>query len=94
VIEATPNVGFGWTDTDSAETRTLVDDSRWGFASTVRMGVDFALADPSVFSLELGWTRLANPSYQATRAGQDLGLNSVTGNQDALAFAARWGWRF
>jgi opacity protein-like surface antigen len=93
-IEATPNVGFAWSDTDTAETRTLVDESHWGFASTVRFGVEFALMDPGLFSLEVGWTRLSNPTYGATQAGRDLGLDHVTGNQNVLAFAARWGWRF
>jgi opacity protein-like surface antigen len=94
VIEASPNPGFGWSDTDTAETRTLVDDSHWGLASTARFGVDFSMMDPSVFSLEFGWTHLANSTYPATPAGQVLGLDSVNGNQNVLVIAARWGWRF
>jgi opacity protein-like surface antigen len=94
VIDATPNPGFGWDDTDTWETRTLVDDAHWGFASTARFGVDFSVADPTIFSLELGWTRLANATYAATPRGREVGLESVNGNQNVLAFAARWGWRF
>jgi len=93
-IDATPRRGFGWSDTGTSETRTLVDESHWGFASSLRFGVDFALYGPSFFTIEAGWTRLANASYSATAAGQDLGLNSVTGNQDILLVSARWGWRF
>jgi opacity protein-like surface antigen len=94
VVEATPNIGFGWSDTDTAETRTLVDENHWGFASTARLGVDFSMMDPSVFSIEAGWTRLSNGTYSATRAGKDVGLTSLSGNQNVLTFAARWGWRF
>lgn len=94
VAEATPNFGFSWSDTNTAETRTLVDDAHWGFASTLRFGVDFELMDPSVFSLEFGWTRLSNGTYAPTPSGQDLGLNALTGNQNVMTIAARWGWRF
>jgi opacity protein-like surface antigen len=92
LIEASPSPGYGWLDTETTETRAFVDSSRWGFASTVRFGVDFSYAEPSVFSLEMGWTRLSNGAYPATRVASEL--ESVTGNLSALAFAARWGWRF
>lgn len=94
VVDATPNVGFGWSDTGTAETRTLVDDSRWGLAYTGRVGIDFLVSEPSVFSLEFGWTGVDNADAEATRAGKDLGLEEVTGNVSAVTFAARWGWRF
>ena len=94
VIDARPDVGFGWSDSATNETRTLVDSSRWGLASTLRFGVDFSLSDPTVLGLELGWTHLSNGSYPATSAGKDLGLGSVSGNQNVLTFGLRWGWRF
>lgn len=93
IVEATPNEGFGWSDTNTGETRTLVDDSHWGLATTARLGLDF-MFDPSIFTLEFGWNGLTNANAQATRAGRDLGLDHVTGNLSALTFAARWGWRF
>jgi opacity protein-like surface antigen len=94
IVEAAPNPGFSWSDTDSAETRTLVDTSRWGLAETARVGLDFTLADPAIFSLEFGWTGISNSEYPATHAGQDLGLDHVTGNLSVFTLAARWGWRF
>jgi opacity protein-like surface antigen len=93
-IDATPNSDSEWSDTNTFETRTLVDNTRWGLASSMRLGVDFDLMDPAVFTLELGWTGLSNRSYPATGAGQDLGLNDVTGHLNILSMALRWGWRF
>jgi outer membrane protein W len=94
MVEATPNDGFGWSDTLTNETRTLVDDSRWGFAHTARVGLDFVFQDPSMFTLEFGWTGISNGDYTATPAGKDVGINNVTGKLNVLNIAARWGWRF
>jgi hypothetical protein len=95
IIKGTPNIGYEWSDTSSFETRTLMDDDHWGLASTVRTGLDFhGPFDSTVVSLELGWTRAFNPSYDATSAGKDLGLESVSGTMDVLSVAFRYGWRF
>jgi opacity protein-like surface antigen len=94
IVEATPNPGFGWSDTNTTETRTLADQSRWGLATHLAFGLDFPFFDATFFGLEVGWTYLDNPHYDATRAGQDVGLTSVTGIQHMLTIAARWGWRF
>ena len=94
ILETTPNSGFAWSDTGTGETRTLVDDSKWGLATTARFGVDFMVAEPTIFTVELGWTGLSNSDYAATAAGRDLGLEAVKGKQDILTVAARWGWRF
>ncbi len=93
-IQAQPNIGFAWSDTNTDEVRTLVDETHWGLATTARVGVDFILSPPSIFSLECGWTRASNSAYDATAAGQDLGLASVTGNRNDFVFVARAGWRF
>jgi len=95
VIESTPDLGFEWSDTHTAETRTLVDQAHWGFASTLRTGLDFYMPwNPQIWSLEFGWTHIANSAYGATAAGQDLGLQSVTGKLDVLTVGMRVGWRF
>jgi opacity protein-like surface antigen len=94
LIEAQPQPGFVWDDTNSDETRTLVNDSNWGLAETARIGIDFMAFSPSFFSLEFGWTGISNGHYNATQAGQDLGLSSVTGNLSVLNISGRWGWRF
>jgi hypothetical protein len=93
-IEAQPQPGFQWNDTESDETRTLVNESHWGIAETARVGIDFIQFSPSFFSFEIGWTGISNGSYGATQSGKDLGLNSVTGNLSYLNIAGRWGWRF
>jgi len=94
VVDATPNAEYMWDDSDSWETRTLVDQRHWGIATTARLGLDFLVSPESTLGLELGWTRMMTDDYAATSAGRDLGLESVTGNQNALTFAVRWGWRF
>jgi len=93
-IEAQPNVGFAWSDTNTDEPRSLVDDSHWGFASTLRFGIDFSWTSPTVFGLEIGWTHMSSPSYDPTPSGQALGLAPVTGIQNSLDLVFRWGWRF
>jgi len=95
-IEAAPIPGFAWTDTDTAETRLLVDDSAWALASTARLGVDFDwdFAEPTVFSVEAGWTGLQSRRFGATRAGRDLGLESVSGPLQLFMLSARWSWRW
>jgi hypothetical protein len=94
LIDARPLSGFVWSDTGTDEARRLVDDDRWGFASTARLGIDFNMMEPSVLGLEIGWTGVYNSRAPATPAGRDLGLESVTGQMDALTVAMRWGWRF
>lgn len=94
IIDVTPRLGGTWIDTGTDETRTFVDDSNWGLAYTARLGIDFHMFYPSFFSLEMGWTGMSNRSLPATTAGQDQGLNDVTGNLSAFTFAGRWSWRF
>lgn len=93
-VNATPDPGFSWSDTLTNETRTLYSDSTWGFASTVRLGLDFASYWPSFFSLEAGWTLVANPGATPTQDGQNLGLGPISGTIDFFTFQGRWGWRF
>lgn len=95
-VEAAPIAGFAWTDTNTDETRRLIDDSAWALAGTARLGIDFSwdFADPAVFSLEGGWTALQRRTYAATRSGRDLGLESVSSRLNLFTFAARWSWRW
>jgi len=93
-INATPRFGYAWPDTDTAETRTLVDASSWGLASTIRLGIDFNVYDPVVFSVEMGWTDLANGRISATGQGQALGIAGLSGPLNFFTVAGRWGWRF
>lgn len=95
-IEAAPLPGFAWTDTNTDETRRLVDDEAWAFAAAARLGIDFNwdFADPAVFSVEAGWTALESRTYAATRAGRNLGLTSVSARLDLFTLAARWSLRW
>lgn len=95
-VDAAPIPGFTWTDTNTDETRRLIDDSGWALATTARFGVDFdwEFADPSVFSVEAGWTALSSRRFAATKSGRDLGLDSVSGPLHAFMLSARWSWRW
>lgn len=95
-VEAAPIPGFAWTDTNTDETRRLIDDSSWALAATARLGLDLSwdFTDPAVFSLEAGWTALQRRTYAATRSGRDLGLESVSSRLNLFTFAARWSWRW
>jgi opacity protein-like surface antigen len=94
IAEGTPNPGFSWSDTDSTETRTLVDQAHWGFASHLAFGIDFPMWELATFGLEFGWVYLGNSPYEATPAGRDVGLTSLTGSQHALTISGRWSWRY
>lgn len=94
LIDDTPNPGFAWSDTNTDETRRLIDDRVWGFAAQARLGVDFHAFDPGVFSFDVGWTTLAGSAYRATAAGRALGLDGVSGPIQILTVAGRWAWRF
>jgi len=92
--DATPNTGFVWGDTGTGETRRIIDDARWGAAVAARVGVDFIETPVHVFALELGWLHASNRSYNATFAGQGLGLVAARAPIDYLTFAGRWGFTF
>lgn len=95
-VEASPIRGFAWTDTNTDETRRIIDGGAWAAAGTARLGIDFDwdFAGPTVFGLEAGWTGLQSRRYTATRAGNDLGLESVSGPLHLFVLAARWSWRW
>jgi hypothetical protein len=93
-IDAHPDPGFAWRDTGTNESRRLADGSSWGPAISIRLGLDFGFADPSVFGLEAGWTGLANASYQPTGQGQALGLSGASGMLNYFTLAGRWGLNF
>jgi hypothetical protein len=93
-IVAHPLPGFSWSDTGTAEPRTLVDDSAAGLAASIRLGIDFGSMGPGVFGLETGWTGLTNATYSATPQGRALGISGVSGSVSYYTFAARWGFDF
>ncbi|HXT01510.1 MAG TPA: hypothetical protein VN915_12610 [Elusimicrobiota bacterium] len=93
-VDAAPNPGFVWSDTLTAEHRRIVDGSAWGPAMSVRGGLDFLYAQPNVFSLEVGWTGLANSTLRPTAQGQALGLSGSSGMLNVISLSGRWGWSF
>ena len=93
-IDARPVSGATWLDTGTAEYRRVVDGSAWRPGATLRAGLDFVFFRRMMITAEMGWTGLSGARYAATSLGQALGLGDATGPVNALAFSARWGWRF
>ena len=93
-IDARPLPGYSWSDTRTAETRRLVDASAAGLAASLRLGIDFGFVDPTVFSVEAGWTGLTSARYGATPQGTALGITGVTGPLNYFTLTARWGFSF
>jgi hypothetical protein len=73
---------------------TAVNDSTWGPAASVRLGLDFGFVDPRVFSIEAGWTGLWHAGYQPTTAGQSMGFPGSSGMLNYFTFAGRFGFTF
>lgn len=93
-VDVTPLLGFVWADTQTAETRTFVDDEAWGLATTARFGVEFDLTDPTFFAFEFGWLGLHNARYEPTPLGASSGISGGKPFLDNVVVAGRWGWKF
>ncbi len=101
-VDAHPSQGFAWADTQTNETRRLVDGSAGGLAASVRLGLDFGPRryDPRQFSLEsrlLGPASGAASDYGATPQGQALGRSRARptpARRIILTFTGRWGFGF
>lgn len=94
VVDAAPLFGFAWSDTQTDETRRLVDDAHWGVAALGRLGLEFSTFDPTLFSVEAGWTGASKAHYAAAPQGRALGLDGVAEPLHVFQLAARWAWRF
>lgn len=85
-----------WADTNTQETRRLVDDAKWVPAACARAGVELEAPGTdgrAVVVLEGGWTGLGGARYAATPQGEALGWRDVTAPLHVIAFSARFGWR-
>lgn len=85
-----------WADTNTQETRRLVDDAKWVPAASARVGVELdapGSGGNAVIILEGGWTGLGGARYAATPQGEALGWRDVTAPLHVVAFSARLGWR-
>ena len=85
-----------WADTNTHETRRLVDDTVWAPAATARVGIDLrpASIERGVVTIEAGWTGVASERYGATPRGVAQGISGVSGPLNFITFTARYGWRF
>jgi hypothetical protein len=94
VVDSRPLQGYVWSDTQTNETRRLIDGGGVGLAASVRLGLDFGFIDPSVFSVEAGWTGLTNVSYQSTTQGSAIGISGASGSLNYFTLTGRWGLNF
>jgi hypothetical protein len=93
-IDSRPLFGFAWADTNTDETRRLVDGSNWGWAEKAAFGMDFGTSPMSYAGFEVGWIGIQNPDHKGTQAGQSVGLTRVTGKLSEVLFTVHWGWRY
>ncbi len=93
-IDTRPLFGYSWNDTDTDESRRLVDGAKWGVGSRLALGVDFHPGAPFVSGLEIGWLGASTKNFAGTTNGQLVGLNKATGSLGELSLAFHWGWRF
>jgi opacity protein-like surface antigen len=93
-VDAVPQEGFAWADTQTFETRRLVDDEAWGLALAAAFGVDFAYNEAAFVGLELGWLGLQGEAHRPAPAGQALGMQGGRSALDSLTIGMRWGMRF
>jgi hypothetical protein len=93
-VDSQPVLGFVWADTQTFETRRLIDGSSWGPAASARLGLELRNWDPSFFRVEAGFTALSGATYGATPAGRAIGLSGVSAPVQLVTITGRWGWRF
>jgi hypothetical protein len=80
-LDAQPKPGFIWTDTGTAEKRTVIDSSGTGWAVKIQAGADYALTDNFLAGGFLAWNYIGDAWYGRTArfAGRDRGsMTAVT----------------
>jgi hypothetical protein len=91
-IDVRPFPGFAWPATNTYEPRRLIDGDLWGFASCVRVGVDFHMDHSTSLGFDLSWLRLSGGTYAATSQGEAMGLTGISNPVHLITLAARLGF--
>lgn len=92
--QAVPKKDFVWTDSGTAEKRTLIDSSAKGAAIKIQAGADYALTDNFLAGAFLGWNYLGSAKYEATDQAKSLGVNSISGSLSAVTLGVSLAARF
>lgn len=93
-VEATPKPGFGWSDTGTTETRTLIDSGGRGVAIKIQGGADYAFTDNFLAGGFLAWNSVGSATYDSTDQAKALGVNSIKGSMSAITFGINLTARF
>lgn len=93
-IVSTPASGFVWTDTGTSETRTMVDSTQTGLASTFGFGFDIETSDTGFFGVEFRGQAIGEATYDASSSAKNLGLGGFKGLMGDLVLSARLGKKF
>lgn len=91
---AQPAAGFVWAG-GGREPRTFVDSSAVAGAVALRGGVDVNMGERFVLGAEVGYLYLTSSERPLTAAGiAATGVGVVSGDQSAVTFGGRIGYRF
>jgi len=95
-INATPQAGFVWTNTKTAETRTVVDSSKLTPALTIQSGLDFVFSDSFGGGLGVAWYYFGSATYDATAVAQQTvpGFVGISGPIASISFLGNLAYRF
>lgn len=91
---ATPAPGFAWAG-GGTESRTLVDSAAVAGAIALRAGADVNVGERLVLGAELGYLYLTSSERPLTADGiRTTGVGVISGDQAAVTFGGRIGYRF
>lgn len=93
-LEGTPKPGFVWSNTGTAEKRTLVNSGGRGVAIKIQAGADYALNDNLIGGAFLAFNHIGAAAYEATDQGKSAGLRAIQGSMSAITFGVSLNGRF
>jgi len=93
-LEAAPQAGFGWSDTLTAEKRTLISSGGTAMAIKISGGADYAVNENFLAGLFLAFNHMGSATYAATDQAKSLGVQSASGSMTAITFGLNLTGRF
>ena len=93
-VVSTPFFGYGWSDSGTTETRTLVDSRKLGGAAKAQVGLDVSLGDSATLGGYAALHLAGSTTYAPTRSGTAVGLTGLKGGYTAVSYGLNAGARF
>jgi opacity protein-like surface antigen len=93
-LESKPKAGFGWADTGTTETRTMMDADGSAVAIKIQAGADYAVTDNFLAGGFLAYNNMGGAMYGVTDAGRAQGLAGSSGAMTAITFGLNLTGRF